>query len=69
MMGLMDQVKSAVGTAAKDETVKTQVKSTVTDAASGMLSGKVDRQVISGTVSTVVDEAAKLAGNSGSSQS
>lgn len=64
-MGLMDNVKSAVGgavgSAAKDENIKNQVKTTAADAAVKIAGDKVDKKVVADTVNTVVDQAAKLA--------
>lgn len=60
-MGLLDQVKSTVGSAAKDENVKNTVKSTVSDTVTKIAGDKADQETVKNTVNTVVDEAAKLA--------
>ncbi len=63
-MGLMDDVKNAVGGAfsgaAKDDNVKNQVKSAASDAAVKLTGDKVDKKVVSDTVNTVVDQAANF---------
>ena len=69
-MGLLDQVKSvagndmvknAVSSAAKDENIVKQVKSSAADAATKVTGDKIDKKTVSDTVGNVVDQAAKFA--------
>ena len=59
-MGILDDVKSTVGNAAKDENVKNTVKSTVSNAVTKAAGDKVDEKCVKDTVNTVVDEAARI---------